>query len=68
MLTVLAWITKQADLLFVVMAWIFVVLRIVHALVHVTGNNLAQRATLFIVGAAVIALMWTIFVLRILLA
>ena len=43
MLTILAWITKQADLLFVVLAWIFVVLRLVHAYVHVTSNHLTQR-------------------------
>jgi len=67
-LTILAWITRQADLLFVVLAWVFVLLRIVHAFVHVTSNNMGQRAALFIAGAAVLALMWTIFMLRILLA
>jgi len=66
-LTILAWITKQADLLFLVLAWIFVVLRILHAAVHVSSNNLAQRAILFIAGAVVLAVMWLIFALRILL-
>jgi hypothetical protein len=42
-LTILAWITRQADLLFLLLAWIFVVLRLLHAAVHVTSNNLAQR-------------------------
>ena len=66
-LTILAWITRQADLLFLVLAWIFVVLRILHAAVHVSSNNLAQRAILFIAGAVVLAAMWLIFALRILL-
>jgi hypothetical protein len=66
-LTILAWITKQADLLFVFMAWIFVVLRTLHAIVHVTSNDMGQRALLFIVGVVVLALMWAIFILRILL-
>ncbi len=65
-LTILAWITKQADLLFVVLAWIFVVLRLLHAAVHVTSNHLGKRAMLFIAGAAVLAVMWLIFALRIL--
>src|SRR3979409_1311364 len=30
-LVILAWITKHADLIFVVMAWVFVLLRIGHA-------------------------------------
>jgi hypothetical protein len=66
-LTILAWITKQADLLFVALAWVFVALRLVHATIHVTTNNLAQRATAFILGGIVLALMWVIFMLRILL-
>jgi hypothetical protein len=65
-LTILAWMTKQADFLFVMMAWIFVALRVVHALIHVTSNSLGQRAALFIVGAIVLALMWGIFMVRIL--
>jgi hypothetical protein len=64
--TILAWITKQADLLFVALAWVFVALRVVHAVIHVTTNNLAQRASAFILGAIVLALIWTIFILRVL--
>jgi hypothetical protein len=67
-LTIVAWITKQADLLFVVLAWVFVLLRLLHAYVHVTSNNMARRATFFIAGAAVLALMWAIFIVRIMLA
>ena len=67
-LTILAWITGQADLLFLVLAWIFVVLRILHAAVHVSSNNLAQRAILFLAGAVVLAVMWLVFALRILLS
>ena len=67
-LTILAWITGQADLLFLVLAWIFVVLRILHAAVHVSSNNLAQRAILVLAGAVVLAVMWLVFALRILLS
>src|SRR5687768_1861879 len=38
-LTILAWIAKQADLLFVILAWVFVLLRLAHATVHVTSNS-----------------------------
>jgi hypothetical protein len=66
-LTILAWITRHADLLFVLLAWVFVVLRLLHAYVHVTSNGLRQRASLFFAGATVLAVMWAIFMLRILL-
>jgi hypothetical protein len=66
-LTILAWITRHADLLFVLLAWVFVVLRVLHAYVHVTSNHLRQRATLFVSGAIVLAVMWAIFMVRIVL-
>ena len=66
-LTILAIISKHADLLFVVMAWIFVVLRLLHCYVHVTSNNLNQRGPVFGIGALVLALMWLIFIVRIML-
>jgi hypothetical protein len=67
LLTILALMTKHADVLFVVMAWIFVLSRIVHACVHVTSNNLDQRGLWFGVGAFTLAIMWAIFIVRIML-
>ena len=66
-LTILAWITRHADLLFVVMAWIFVALRLVQVYIHVTNNDVRRRGLAFIVGAIVLTLMWAIFMIRILL-
>ena len=48
------------------LAWVFVALRIMHAYVHVTSNHLAQRGALFIAGAMVLAMMWAIYMVRIL--
>ena len=67
-LVILAYIFKKADLLFVVMSWIFVISRIIHALVHVTSNRMQTRFYIFVVGAVVLLMMWIIFALRILLA
>jgi hypothetical protein len=66
-LTMLAWITRHADLIFVAMAWVFVLLRLVHAAVHVSSNNLRHRGMMFALGAVVLMLMWAIFIFRILL-
>lgn len=64
-LTILAIISKHADFLFVVMAWIFVLSRLAHAYVHTTSNNLSLRGSFFGIGAVVLALMWLIFIIRI---
>jgi hypothetical protein len=67
-LVILAMQTKQADVLFVVMSWMFVVSRVVHAWIHTSGNDLSQRGLAFAFGATVLLLMWLIYALRLLLA
>ena len=46
-LTILALITKQADLLFVIMAWIFVVMRYFQAAVFLSSNHVPIRGAFF---------------------
>ena len=65
-LTILALITKQADLIFVVMAWIFVITRILQAYVHVTNNVVPLRGLYFGIGVLVLTVMWIIYIVRIL--
>lgn len=67
LLTVLAWITKQADLLFVVLAWLFVLARLGQAFIHVTDNHVPRRAAFYALGALVLMSMWLIFMVRLLL-
>ncbi|MGA8157165.1 MAG: MAPEG family protein [Rhodoplanes sp.] len=66
-LTILAIVTRHADLLFVVLAWVFVLLRLVHASIHVTNNEVRRRGLTFIAATTVLMVMWAIFMLRILL-
>jgi len=67
-LTILALVTKHADLLFVVLAWIFVLCRVGQAVVHVTSNHVPTRGAVYGVGALVLLLMWIIFMARIVVA
>ena len=67
-LTILAQMTRMADLLFVLLAWVFVVLQVLDALVLVAGNGEQRRAMLLPVSAIVLAIMWVIFMVRVLLA
>jgi hypothetical protein len=54
--------------LFVLLAWVFVVLRVLHAAVHLGSNNIKQRAGLFAAAAIVLTIMWVIFIVRIMLS
>ena len=58
-------VTKKDDLLFVVTAWLFVLLRIAHAYVHTGSNNLRRRFNIFAGGLLVLAVMWAWFAVRI---
>ena len=57
-LVILAWITRHADLIFVVMAWLFVLLRLAHAYIHTTSNHVPTRFKVFAVGVFALLIMW----------
>lgn len=67
-LVAFALIARKADMLFVVMSWMFVATRLVHAYIYATTNRVQQRFMVFIVGALILLLMWIIFAARILFA
>lgn len=66
-LTILAMMTRHADFLFVAMAWIFVLTRIVHAYIHTGTNFVRHRFNAFAAGVFILLIMWVIFAVRILL-
>ena len=61
-----AMITRQADLIFVVLAWIFVALRLVHAFIYVTANVVVRRFQVFVAGTLVLMALWITFAVKIL--
>ena len=66
-LTILSITTRHADILFVVLSWIFVLSRLGHAYIHVTSNRITRRGGIFGIGLLVLMIMWLIFIVRILL-
>jgi hypothetical protein len=65
LLVVLALITRKADMLFVVMSWMFVASRLVHAAIHTTSNKVRWRFQAFVVGVLILIAMWIIFAIRV---
>ena len=47
-----ALITKGADALMIVLAWLFVLTRLVHAAIHIGPNKVRWRAPAFALGFA----------------
>jgi hypothetical protein len=65
-LTILAYVTHHAGTLFVVLAWVFVIFRLLQAYVHVTNNKVMLRGAFFGVSAIALAIMWIVFIVEIL--
>ena len=66
-LTILSIMTRHADIIFLVLAWIFVLSRLGHAYVHATSNRVMVRGQIYGVGVLVLMIAWAIFMVRILL-
>jgi hypothetical protein len=58
---------RHADLVIVLLSWVFVVTRFAHAGIFVTSNNVQQRSLAWFAGVLVLFAMWLYFALRILL-
>ncbi len=56
-------VLHQAGVLFVLVEWLFVALRLAHAFVHTTSNKVSVRGLLFIGSAAATALLWLLIAL-----
>jgi len=65
-LTILEYVTHLAGIVFVVLAWVFVIFRILHAYVHVTSNIVRLRGALYGIGAFVLLIMWVIYIVEVL--
>ncbi len=61
-------ITRAGDLLLLVLAWLFVILRIAHAYVHTTSNVVFLRGRIYGGGFLVLMIMWIVFAFKILTA
>jgi hypothetical protein len=65
-LTILEIVTRHADFIFLILAWVFVLTRIMHAVVHTTTNRIRFRGSWYAFGAVALVIAWIIFIVRIL--
>ena len=65
-LTILAFITHLAGVVFVVLAWIFVIFRLLQAYVHVTNNKIRLRGSMYGIAAIALILNWVIYIVEVL--
>lgn len=61
-------ILKQSDTVMVVLAWIFVASRLLHAYIHSTHNRVRTRFNAFAFGVVTLMVMWAYFAVKVLIA
>jgi hypothetical protein len=59
-------ITRTNDIIFVLLAWVFVAARLVHAYIHTGSNDVQSRFYAIAVSLLALVAMWVIFAVRIL--
>jgi hypothetical protein len=59
-------ISKRGDTFLLIMAWVFVLSRFLHAYIHVTSNNVDHRFKSYGIGMVVLLIMWIGFAIKVL--
>lgn len=59
------YVTNAVNYLSLTLAWLFVVSRSVHAVVHLTHNKVGLRSALFATGYGILGISWILFALHI---
>ena len=59
-------ITRTNSDLFVILAWVYVITRFVHAFIHTGSNQLDKRFFAMLASVVVLGAMWVVFAVRIL--
>jgi hypothetical protein len=59
---------RHADLVIVLLSWVFVVTRLIHAGIFVTSNDVRQRSLAWFVGVLALLIMWVWFAIGVLAA
>jgi len=67
-LVIFTLMTGKQDYIFIACEWLFVLLRLGHAYVHVTSNNVPRRFQLYLAGALLLLLMWIWYAVRVIAA
>ena len=56
--TIVIFQLHMADLMFVVLAWVYVALRYAHSLIHLTYNNVLHRGIPYLLSTFILGLVW----------
>jgi hypothetical protein len=59
------YVTAQVGMVTLVLAWVYVALRALHSLIHLTWNNVMHRLVVFAASNVVLGTMWVLFLVAV---
>ncbi|HEY1613445.1 MAG TPA: MAPEG family protein [Rhizomicrobium sp.] len=59
------YVTAQVGMVTLVLAWVYVALRALHSLIHLTRNNVMHRLVVFAASNVVLGTMWVLFLVAV---
>ncbi|MNJ92519.1 MAPEG family protein [compost metagenome] len=52
------------NLVFLVLSWLYVIARVIHAYIHIGVNNVLHRMFVYTLSWAVLAVMWVLILIK----
>lgn len=65
LVTVLAFLAGRMSMALLVFSWLFVVTRLLHALIYGTTNNIPRRFAVYAAGFFILVAMWIVFLISV---
>lgn len=56
--SLMLYVTQKVDMVFMALAWLFVVTRYIHGYIHITYNDLRHRRMAFLAGTVLVFCIW----------
>jgi len=63
-LCLMLYVSNSLNEVMLVLAWVYVGLRVLHSLIHVTYNHVFHRLTVFVLSNIVLGTMWVLFFVK----
>ena len=63
-LCLMLYVSNSLNHMMLVLAWVYVGLRVLHSLIHVTYNHVFHRLTVFVLSNIVLGTMWVLFFVK----
>ena len=63
---ILIYVTNQSSIIFVGLAWLYVLARLMHSMIHLGSNKVINRFKTYALSFATLILLWTVLLIRLL--